>query len=215
MLQFIIVIITCGFLKLPAFGQMTPYTYSDAWGDENGGIYGCSVTDEGYNSYNHQARAISTLTSPNGRVVSHDTGFGGSYACAQVYLPLDWNDVGIFSIIGDHEDYCPFASVVIVYGTTSTQIETRNAEFSYKKKFVHSDPRVATYERCNAPYTPCREIAMWDDWFVNNRHPQYTSIPVLMTIGGIPTIHCSPRCAFSEDCEEIDTCISDRDPKDP
>ncbi len=123
-LQLIIAVMICGFAALPAFGQMGAAFYSDSWADESGDVYGFGVTDSSYNQYNHESRAIVTLSSPNGRVSSYDTGYGSSYATGYVYLSYDENDVGAYTVNSEHWDYCPVVFADIYQGSSGSQTQT-------------------------------------------------------------------------------------------
>lgn len=137
MLQFTIVIVLCGFATSSVFGQMTPITYSDVWVDTNGTLYGSGVTDEGYNSYNHQAGVVATLTSPNSRVASYDTGYSGSYACSTVSLTFDISDVGQFNLVSDYYDYCPIILAQVSYGSGG---DSATAATGYSKTWWQRQP---------------------------------------------------------------------------
>lgn len=128
-------IMTYGFLTTSVFGQST---YSDVWVDDDLNVYACGTTDDTYNMYNHQARVRSTLTSPNGRVDSMDTGYAGTYACANAYLPFDENEIsGLFQISSEHEGWCPIVFQAVIYGTTYASIDgaSGDSRVIYKKDF--------------------------------------------------------------------------------
>jgi len=124
MLKLIIAVMICGFTALPAFGQMGASFYSVVWTDESGDVYGFGVTDSSYNQYNHQSRAIVSLSSPNGRVSSYDTGYSGSSATGYVYLLYDENDVGSYFINTEHWDYCPVVFSDIYQGSSTQTTQT-------------------------------------------------------------------------------------------
>src|SRR5574341_157467 len=179
-------VIVCGFTTLSALGQMgSTSTYSELWADQNGNLYGCGVTDETYNSYNHQARVISTLTSPNGRSASTDTGYTGSYACASVYLSFDENDVGCFNLGSDHYSYCPVVFQELFNGSTFGQdICVERKQYTYKKDFEHHNGTQAQYSRCNPPYEPCRIIdVQTSNCLISGVFPQYVINNMALILG--------------------------------
>lgn len=93
-----------GILIVPsAFGS----DFSDTWFDDSNPdaafVVGAGVTDGDYT-----ADAIdveTTLTSPNGRIVTGDA-VGVFSARAEVTLSWDWNDFGDFSLQSVHQPYC-------------------------------------------------------------------------------------------------------------
>ena len=76
---------------MSVFGQSTAW-YSDSWGDDYT-LYGSGVSYSSYNTYSHTFRVITTMTSPNGRSATSDTGYS-SYASSFVSLGIDENDLG-------------------------------------------------------------------------------------------------------------------------
>jgi hypothetical protein len=101
-----------------AFGQMgSGSTYSDVWLDNNSGnalrVIGCGITDESYNSYNHEAWVNTTLTSSGGQLATANSG-GSSYARADAILP---SEDGEFSFESEHGYFCPIAQRDTLLGT--------------------------------------------------------------------------------------------------
>lgn len=162
-LRFIIAVIICGFATLTVFGQMSAYTYSDLWADDNGNLYGCGVTDEGYNTYSHQARVITTLTSPNSRSSSQDTGYQGSYACATVYLSFDESDIGMFNLSSDHIAYCPVVFQEISYGSTfdSGTAATGYSITWWRRSTPSSQPGNCNYNKVASCTASCAPADPW------------------------------------------------------
>lgn|SRR5262249_43778081 len=137
------VIIMCDFAVPRVAGQgpfsMAPYygttTYFDIWADDNGNLYGMGSTQPLPNPYNHQGRVTVTLTSPHGRIASSDTDFCCSYAQAQVMLPFDENDQGIFSLTTEHRNRCPIALILFAGVTNFGSAATGQSRAIYKNDF--------------------------------------------------------------------------------
>ncbi len=95
--------------------SMAPYygstNFSDEWVDEDGTVHAVVTTQALPNPFNHKSRATATLTSPNGRVASYDTGFCCGYAQSQVSLPFLETDRGLFTLCSQHRNFCPVASI--------------------------------------------------------------------------------------------------------
>lgn len=112
--------------------------YTDAWADDSevpaGMFYedgdvragpnmvGVGITEIEYFEEYHDAVAVTTITSPNGRVVSvrdyehsryQRTGFS---AVAEATLIWNYDDPGNYTIITEHSSTCPF----IDFGTTQS-----------------------------------------------------------------------------------------------
>lgn len=109
-------------IATPAFAQMQgSTTYSDSWGDGDY-VYGSGVTDSPYNSYNHTFRAVTTMTSPLGRVSSYDSGYGSG--AAFVSLSFDEDDLGLYTVETDHYDYCPIVFAEAFIGHSGSSVRT-------------------------------------------------------------------------------------------
>lgn len=69
-------------------------------------VWGCGITEDNYNTYGHEYYVTTTVTSFNGRTASL-LGGGTSYAIAEASLTFDRDDLGEFTVVTEHEIYCP------------------------------------------------------------------------------------------------------------
>lgn len=104
----ILLFLTIGAIR-PAFSQTD---YSTVWIDdtqaEDGIVYvvGAGVTENDYTN-DDAVEVETTLTSPSGRTIA-GVADGDIAARAEVRLPWDWNDTGIFSLRAYHSSLCEF-----------------------------------------------------------------------------------------------------------
>jgi hypothetical protein len=134
----IVVLTLIAFASSPVYGQMGNISkYSDAWGDDNY-LYGCGITEDQYNSYNHTFKAITTMTSPNGRVATQDSGFRAPSARADVLLTFDENDLGNNLISTQHYTYCPVVRQTASLGSTGASVRSGISSTCYT--YYRHDP---------------------------------------------------------------------------
>lgn len=112
--------------SLQVFAQMgSGTTYSDTWIEISGSeasVIGSGVTDESYNTYNHEAWVNVTLTSSSGQTATASAGQqgGGGYgtfAHADAVLPLTEIDE-FFNVESEHGYFCAIAFRDTDLGTT-------------------------------------------------------------------------------------------------
>src|SRR5262245_5361133 len=208
MLQITIIIMMCGFSTSSVFGQMTPNIYSDIWTDDSLNVYGIGVTDEGANQFGHEPGANATLRSPNGRISQFDTGLGGGIA--DVYLPFDPSDLGIYAICTSHYDYCPVAMQIYNYGSTLAQLFRFDAEYTYQREFIYVGGDKAKYNRCNNPAGYCTPFDFKRTDFQPNSLPTYATSVMHVVVGTLAGTVCVPGQKTI-----ADTCVPDPNPTPP
>jgi hypothetical protein len=109
----IVFAVTC-LLSCPiVFAQMGQYAvYSDKWLDDsdpaNVKLRGCGVTQDYANYYGHTYWVVTTFSSPNGRNTSVTSSQSSSYARAESYLLVDFNDLGTYNVQSSHWLCCPY-----------------------------------------------------------------------------------------------------------
>lgn len=143
-------------IAAPAFAQMQgSANYSDSWGDSNY-VYGSGVTDSPYNNYNHTFRAVTTMTSPNGRVSSTDTGYS-SYAAAFVSLSFDDDDLGLYTVDTDHFNYCPIVHSEIFVGHSGAATRTGRVILCYDYYDYDAATNLCNFQiQTNCPVNRCK-----------------------------------------------------------
>src|SRR5262249_31340246 len=99
------------------------YRYSDG-GTNFSYIWGRGITSSDYNTYGHQFRAVTTLTSPRGRSVPVASGRSTSYSEAFASIPFDPADSGDYTIVSQHYELCPYVSQEWSIGTTTRRMGT-------------------------------------------------------------------------------------------
>jgi hypothetical protein len=99
------------------------YKYSDG-GTNFSIIWGRGITSSDYNTYGHQFREVTTLTSPHGRIVTLSGGRSASYSEAFASLPFDPSDVGDYTIFTQHYEWCPYVNQEWTVGSTSREMKT-------------------------------------------------------------------------------------------
>jgi len=118
----------------PAFGQMYgSSSYSDSWTTEQG-IWGCGVTEDYYNNYNHTYTVYTEMTSPQGRYVSFTGGPSAPYSRADVFLDFDLNDTETYMISSNHEQYCPVSGDTFMIASTAASIDISLSQSAYFKQ---------------------------------------------------------------------------------
>jgi len=99
------------------------YRYSDG-GTSFSYIWGRGVTSSDYNTYGHQFRAVTTLTSPHGRSATVSSGRSTSYSEAFASIPFDPTDTGEYTVVTEHFELCPYVSQEWSIGSTSRRMGT-------------------------------------------------------------------------------------------
>lgn len=147
-------------------------TYSDTWIETSGNgtsVIGSGVTDESYNTYNHEAWVNVTLTSSSGQTATASAGQqgGGGYgtfARADAVLPLSETDES-FTVESEHGYFCAIAFRDTNLGTTFVIADI--VKHSYKQDFPSTEyvptccspctitPRYIPVGRITAPYVQC------------------------------------------------------------
>lgn len=160
-------------INLPALGQMSYTTvYSDAWGDETY-IYGCGVTEDYYNSWGHTFNAITTITSPQGRTSTQDSGYNTPYGRADVVLEFQDNDSGTYLVNTEHYYYCPVVFETYYAGASTASMTGSVHEvyygFRYSVPNPYSNGTICNYQKCDV--APCGSV-VGQDWV-----PQGQSCP--------------------------------------
>lgn len=152
-----------------ALGQTT---YSDIWSDGSD-IYGCGLTEDYYNSYNHTFAVATTIQSPNGRSSTTGAGYNTPYARADVSLGFDESDLGDYFLNSEHNYYCPIVSEYYFAGTTGAAAAASVYEvwygFRYSVPNPYSGGTGCFYQKCEP--SPCGGIE-GQDWV-----PQGQSCP--------------------------------------
>lgn len=167
-----IVLILIFVITLQVSAQMgSGTTYSDTWIDTSvsgGLVIGSGVTDESYNTYNHEAWVNVTLTSSSGQTATAGAGQqgGGGYgtfARADAVLPLNEADE-FFDVEAEHGYFCAIAFRDTNLGTTFVTADV--ITHSYKKDFPATEYVPTCCSPCtivprytpvgvNAPFTQC------------------------------------------------------------
>ncbi len=99
------------------------YRYSDG-GTNFSYIWGRGVTSSDYNTYGHQFRAVTTLTSPHGRSATAYSGRSTSYSEALASIPFDPGDTGDYTVYTQHFEMCPYVSQEWSIGSTTRRMGT-------------------------------------------------------------------------------------------
>jgi len=86
------------------------YNYSDS-GTDFSIVWGRGVTDADYNTYGHQYREVTTISSPKGRTATSTGSPSTIHSEALVSLPFDRNDLGEYTISTTHFEWCPIVHV--------------------------------------------------------------------------------------------------------
>jgi hypothetical protein len=148
-------------LATPAFAQMQGSSiYTDAWGSPSY-IYGSGVTDPGYNTYNHDSRAVTTMISPKGRISSNDTSYTYGAASSFVALLFDDNDLGEYIIDTSHYDYCPISGAETPLGSTYAQVTTGWVTICYDYYSYNPVTDLCSFQvQGNCPVTRCKGTNM-------------------------------------------------------
>jgi hypothetical protein len=99
------------------------YRYSNG-GTNFSYIWARGITSSDYNTYGHQFRAVTTLTSPHGRSATVVSGRSTSYSEAFASIPFDPTDTGEYTIVTQHFEMCPYVNQEWSIGTTSRRMGT-------------------------------------------------------------------------------------------
>ncbi|MCI0624258.1 MAG: hypothetical protein L0387_21875 [Acidobacteria bacterium] len=106
-----ITIVVVSFLGVPrVYGQYSTYSGDSA---DPSGVYGWGVTDVTNYSYSHTAKVSATLQSPNGRTAQETAGYNPNSARADVFLSLDWSDMGTYQLTTTHWGNCLYMGAII------------------------------------------------------------------------------------------------------
>jgi hypothetical protein len=96
-------------------------TYSGASVGSNGTIYGWGVTDAYVGGMVHTAYVTTTLNSPHGRLANSGRRSGTNTVRADLSLPWDPTDLGVYFTTTDHEYWCWIVLTLFPLGQTDGQ----------------------------------------------------------------------------------------------
>lgn len=116
-------------------------------------VHGYGAYDEQYNGCGHEAYVDVSLSSPGGRLVSGSAG-GGSYAGAEVMLPLLDDDLGDYFTSHSATVFCPIASRFFD-GGGSISSRSIGISFSVYEKVLDQGPTRAIYQVIRPCNTQC------------------------------------------------------------
>ncbi|CAN5874406.1 hypothetical protein BH20ACI4_BH20ACI4_09410 [soil metagenome] len=119
-------------------------TYSDTWIESSvtgNSVIGSGVTDESYNTYNHEAWVNVTLSNSSGQTATANAGQqgGGGYgtfARADAVLPLTETDE-FFNVESEHGYFCAIAFRDTILGTTFVTADV--VLHSYRRELPSGD----------------------------------------------------------------------------
>lgn len=202
-----IFLVSAFFLITPmCFGQMGSYAiYSDVWGDgyENTNLYGCGITQDYSNYYNHSYWVVSTITSPAGRTVSATSYTSSSYARVDLSMPLSGNDfndndLGLYNMVTRHWLNCPYMGFAYPSGTTTAKVKVGISTSCFY--FFGFDSGDCFYR----PISPCDVKCRPDNILLNPNQAQClhwaTELMKWTQNPDTGTVHCPERglARFSE-----------------